>query len=193
MIIEANCIVYETFGSIPTAVEAAEALQEYVYDLWTFVSSEIYSDLYLIQNKESSNYIGACYSAANLLSGLARSLSIPTRMILMDAEGNEEHVWVEFYLNDTQHNGWVTADGTTDGYGWYDWSEFETKMGTAYNWTKPPAPTTVIEVQAIRWVYEVTGDTIEDVWTDYESVDHIEDDAADSYWTTWDDYKTVFS
>jgi hypothetical protein len=89
---------------------------------------------------------------------------------------------VEFYLNTTGRNGWVTADATNDsegGYGWYDWDACEDYFQNKYHWDKG----SYIDVESVRWVYNAIDDnvTTEFGWDDncYVSITYDVDDETD--------------
>ncbi len=200
VIIEANCIVYEAYGSNVTAAEAAYALWDYVHSHWNYENNmTIYNDIYTITHLEDGNYTGACYASAILLSGLARAIKIPTRIILLDFKASfSEHLFVEFYLNDTEHNGWVTADGTfdvPDGYGWYDWDDLIDGWAQSCHWNTSYDPIfgPDADLERIRWVYEVLNETKPLKWIGYSAISKEFSDDPDSDWTTWDDYQIVFN
>ena len=75
-------------------------------------------------NKLSSNYIpkidetlksqkGICYDYASLFAAMARSVGLPTKLLMGHKNDiNEYHAWNQVYLEDT--NEWITIDTTYD-------------------------------------------------------------------------------
>ncbi len=180
----------------------------------------IRQDYALIDGTDGNTpYYGKCYSASIGLSGLLRSIGIPSRSIQIEAElynylngvfyflEDDTHVFAEVYLGSTE--GWIVccADETfvdselPTSWGWWGWEEFgnyitDSKMVWNFNQIEAYVRYDHSRVISVGWVYEIISSD-GSAWVEYTNylwrAHNYEYGSEDSIWSTWNTYYNIIA
>lgn len=194
---EADRILQQKYGNSRPSdkYSIVNILWQYVKDNWVHKGAVIKPDKDIITSK----YEGACYSASILLSGLYRSIGLPSRILLLNFEADDtEHAFLEVYIGGTEHDGWIPACADWSQGGWFNWgkqtsSRFNYRVENVHKW-EWDASNQILNLEKVTWVYNVLG-SVTDAhgnWIGFKGLKHQKVDLNDPNWLTWDDYKLAF-